>query len=103
MFLTLLTQFLNILLQVNNSDDVMSLRNLFVEILRASCPVVFHNALMDLVFLYENLYANTPSTMSSFLADLTEMFPSGIYDTKYITDYGHKMPASYLEYVFRKW
>ncbi|XP_033737559.1 target of EGR1 protein 1-like [Pecten maximus] len=85
-----------------SKTDKMSLRQLFMEVLGASCPIVFHNALMDLVFLYENLYASTPPNMASFLADLTEMFPAGIFDTKYITDYQHKMPASYLEYVFRK-
>lgn len=82
--------------------DKMSLRQLFLEVLQAACPIVFHNALMDLVFLYENLYACTPQNMASFLADLTEMFPAGVFDTKYITDFKHKMPASYLEYVFRQ-
>ncbi|OWF38964.1 target of EGR1 protein 1-like [Mizuhopecten yessoensis] len=88
--------------KVDSKTDTMSLRQLFMEILGAACPIIFHNALMDLVFLYENLYASTPPNMAAFLADLTEMFPAGIYDTKYITDFKHKMPASYLEYVFRK-
>ncbi|XP_060080699.1 target of EGR1 protein 1-like [Ylistrum balloti] len=88
--------------KIDTKADSMSLRQLFMEILGAACPVIFHNALMDLVFLYENLYASTPPNMAAFLADLTEMFPAGIFDTKYITDFKHKMPASYLEYVFRK-
>ncbi|XP_061181728.1 target of EGR1 protein 1-like [Saccostrea echinata] len=88
--------------KVESPSDNISLRSLFTNIVRSSKPVVFHNALTDLVYLYQNFYANLPATMSSFIADLTEIFPGGVYDTKYITDYVHRMPASYLEYVFRK-
>ena len=66
-------------------------------------PIVVHNGLMDLMFLYQNLYCNLPAISASFLADLVDLFPSGIVDTKYVTDFEHLMPASYLEYVFRKW
>ena len=66
-------------------------------------PIVVHNGLMDLMFLYQNLYCNLPSISASFLADLVDLFPSGIVDTKYVTDFEHLMQASYLEYVFRKW
>ena len=69
---------------------------------QADKPVVFHNGLMDLIYLYQNLYANLPSQLSTFLADLTEIFGGGIFDTKYIADYVQLIPASYLEYVFRK-
>lgn len=80
----------------------MCLRSLFTVLVKSRKPVVFHNALTDLVYLYQNFYASLPPTMSSFIADLTESFEGGVYDTKYITDYVHRMPASYLEYVFRK-
>lgn len=83
-------------------EEKISLRWLFVELVKSKVPVVFHNAMVDLMFLYQNLYTNLPPSSASFLADLTEMFPSGIFDTKYITDFVHRMPASYLEYVFRK-
>jgi len=81
----------------------MTLRNLFAEIVQAKVPVAFHNGLVDLMFLYQNFWAALPSTSPTFLADLTQLFPAGIFDTKFVTDYEHKMPASYLEYVFRKW
>lgn len=78
------------------------LRQLFTSLLVSEVPVVFHNAFMDLMFLYQNFYTNLPTSSSMFLADLTEMFPNGVIDTKYVTDFQHRMPASYLEYVFRK-
>ncbi|XP_056020231.1 target of EGR1 protein 1-like [Ostrea edulis] len=88
--------------KLGSLQDGTSLRSLFSVIVRSGKPVILHNALTDLVYLYQNFYANLPPTMPSFIADLTEMFTGGVYDTKYITDYVHRMPASYLEYVFRK-
>ncbi|XP_052684784.1 target of EGR1 protein 1-like isoform X2 [Crassostrea angulata] len=86
----------------NPTSSSMCLRSFFTVLVKSRKPVVFHNALTDLVYLYQNFYASLPPTMSSFIADLTEIFEGGVYDTKYITDYVHRMPASYLEYVFRK-
>lgn len=66
-------------------------------------PVVFHNAFVDLGFLYQSYHTNLPSKMATFLADLSQLFPGGVFDTKYMTEYQARFPASYLEYVFRKW
>jgi len=78
------------------------MRDLFAAILNAKCPLVTHNGLIDLAFLYHSFYAPLPPTMSIFVADLEDMFKSGILDTKCVAEYLIREDATYLEYLFRK-
>ena len=79
-----------------------SVRDLFVEISHSKKPVCLHNGFIDLIFLYQNFYAKCPNNSLKFLADLEEMFPGGLYDTKYIADFHAHSSASFLQYLYKK-
>ena len=86
-----------------DDHDTCSPRILFSELIVNEVPIVLHNGLIDLAFLYQNLYSDLPLKASKFICDMCEMFKGGVLDTKYVADFEVRMVASYLEYVFRKW
>lgn len=76
------------------------LSDLFDHLVKSKKAIVFHNGFIDLVFLYQSLYLNLPTKFGSFICNVNQLFPSGIYDTKYITDIILKYNSSFLEYVY---
>ncbi|KAF9186163.1 Target of EGR1, member 1 (Nuclear) [Haplosporangium sp. Z 11] len=84
-----------------NPNGIM--RSIFKRIMTRQVPVVVHNGFLDLIFLYHSFYADLPPKLSTFVADLSDMFPAGIYDTKFISDYITRERSSFLAYLFRKY
>jgi len=73
----------------------------FVELKKAKSPVILHNGLYDLLFIYNNFVKPLPETLSQFMTSIFDFFPP-IYDTKYIAEYHMKESISSLEYLFYK-
>ena len=46
-------------------------------------PVIVHNGMLDLMFLYEKFFEALPETVSEYTARLHTLLPH-IYDTKHI-------------------
>lgn len=78
------------------------MRQIFKHIISRRVPIVVHNGLLDMCFIYHSFYATLPNSLDMFLSDLDEMFPGGIYDTKYVADYVTRETKSFLAYLFRK-
>lgn len=78
------------------------MRGLFIDVLASKCPVVLHNGFLDLIFLYQSFYAHLPLSLGMFVADCSEMFSGGLYDTKYISDFVTREQASFLSLLYRK-
>ncbi|KAJ1962838.1 hypothetical protein GGI12_002409 [Dipsacomyces acuminosporus] len=87
-------------LAINKEGELI--REVFLDIIRARVPLVVHNGLFDLVYIYQSFFGPLPDTYDSFAYDLYEMFPGGIYDTKFIAEAHSPGSASYLAYVFHR-
>lgn len=88
---------------IKNLECNTIFRGLIIDILHKKCPIVFHNGLLDLIFLYQSFYAQLPPTLPVFIADCSEMFQgAGLFDTKFISDFIARESASFLSLLFRK-
>ena len=84
------------------TESQTNAREIFLHILSSRKPVVLHNGFIDLGFVYHSFYGPLPRNLWTFVADLSEMFLGGLYDTKNMAEFGIREPATYLEYVFHK-
>ncbi|KAJ3186993.1 Target of EGR1, member 1 (Nuclear) [Gaertneriomyces sp. JEL0708] len=75
---------------------------LFIHLLHLTSPVILHNGFLDLMFLYHSFYSPLPTQLDMFLSDLTDMFPGGLLDTKYIAEFVQRESRSFLGYLWRK-
>ena len=84
----------------NEQDDSeLAVNRIFDMIVLCKKPIVFHNGFLDLVFFYSAFFGSLPSDVNHFRGHLKQLFPSGIYDTKFFSVI-LKMNPNYLEYAF---
>ena len=63
-------------------------------------PLVMHNGLADLLFVWRSFFGPLPESCSQWIAMMSEHFPC-IYDTKYLADSVACEEATYLQHLFR--
>lgn len=92
---------------LNRSKDIKvkrGVRELWVDIhreLRAHLvPLVVHNGFIDLMYLYHSFITALPTQFQSFVADLVDAFPGGVYDTKYISRSILHEQTTFLGYLY---
>ncbi|KHJ75128.1 CAF1 family ribonuclease, partial [Oesophagostomum dentatum] len=88
----------------SNVSKSCPLRSLMTELLSRGVPLILHNGLVDLAFIYHHFYSPIPDSFGEFCNALADLFPidSPVCDTKYLAEYQSRMTGSFLEYVFRK-
>lgn len=83
----------------DDSDSELSVNRIFDLLVLCKKPIVLHCGFYDLVYLYSSLFGSLPSKVDQFRAHLNQLFPSGIYDTKFF-GVCLKISPHYLEYLF---
>jgi len=76
-------------------------KGLLWRIGRQAVPLIVHNGLYDLVFLYAAFQGPLPPTLNEFISCLLECMPAGYWDTKVLAGNAQEK-ASYLGYLFAK-
>jgi poly(A)-specific ribonuclease len=65
-------------------DNLLGFTKVFRLLVEFKKPLVVHNGLMDLLFLYEKFHEPLPETFHAFKKDINNLFPL-VYDTKHIS------------------
>ncbi|KAI8377394.1 ribonuclease CAF1 [Radiomyces spectabilis] len=90
-----------------SNPEPYSLRQLWCSILQIirqkQIPIVVHNGILDLMYIYQSFIADLPQALQPFIADLTEIFSGGIYDTKYLASHVTNEPKTFLAYLYCKY
>lgn len=79
----------------------LKLQSLWHDIAHFRKPIVMHNGLTDLLFLWKSFFSPLPVASAEWIAGMSRVFPS-IWDTKYISEYMSNHEATYLQRLFRE-
>jgi target of EGR1 protein 1 len=62
------------------------LREIWAALAASGKPLVMHNGLTDLLFVWKSFFAPLPALYADWLYAFTETFAGGVYDTKYLAE-----------------
>ncbi|CDW88814.1 caf1 family ribonuclease containing protein [Stylonychia lemnae] len=71
------------------------------ELIRAKKPIVGHNMIYDIAYLYNQFIDTLPAKYSDFIAHWNELFPL-IYDTKVLSSASEYFGKTGLGYIYEK-
>lgn len=77
-------------------------RGLLWRLGRAYVPIIVHNGLMDLMFLFSAFHGPLPTTLNLFIATLLDSVPAGIFDTKHLVSTVRPERASFLAFLYAR-
>jgi target of EGR1 protein 1 len=63
-------------------------------------PLVLHNGMADLMFVWRSFFGVLPPSSAEWIANMSSVFVT-VYDTKYISSNVVEEEASYLQHLFR--
>lgn len=76
-------------------------RGLLWRLGRQNAPLILHNGLFDLAFLFAAFQAPLAETLDGFIAQLLQTIPAGYWDSKMLASVAGER-ASFLGYLFAK-
>lgn len=66
-------------------DYISGFSKIFKLLVQLKKPIIGHNMLLDLIYMYKLFYRPLPNNYSQFKSDIHNLFPV-IYDTKYLSN-----------------
>lgn len=76
------------------------LRDLWQVLAASGKPLVMHNGLVDLFFIWKTFFSPLPPLYSDWLSAFVEAFPGGVFDTKLLAEHLAHDQATYLQHMF---
>ena len=69
--------------QPTPTEDALGFTRIIDYMADLKKPIITHNGIMDLMFLYDKFYRTLPETQSEFKSAINHLFPH-IFDTKHM-------------------
>ena len=82
--------------------DELGFSMVIEELAKQDVPIIGHNAIYDLCFIYHQFYEELPETYAEFAYRLHTKLFSKVYDTKVMSIFAGSMGKSDLQTLYNK-